>query len=376
MKRHPLGQSPASRRPLSRRGLLGGGLAVSSGLFLAACGGGSSDGSPASGSSSSPTALGGTINFLNYPDWIGKTEVADFEKANPGIKVKQTATSDGGDAAIAAQVAQNKGAFDMLLAGCVVSGRLDAGKLLATFDPSRIPNLANIDASIKESFPWGIPTDQGKVGIGLRKDLVSTPPTSWKELFDMLPDYSGKVVFPNFDRDVFAIALLALGFDVNATEQSQLEAARDLIIKAKPHLQAFLSDSQGDGLKDGSAVMSVFYDYSYSYVAPDNKNITWVEPSEGLPSYVEGWVPIAGTKRQGELEAFMNYQLDPKVYGSFINTTQASYLMTAAEPYIDDAIKDDVALKYKPATKLALEKFVSADAEAIRNKVWEQVKAA
>lgn len=384
MKRNPLrtalpmGINRPVGRSMSRRGLLRGGLAVSGGLVLGggltACG--SDSDASSSGGSTSSGELSGTINFLNYPDWIGKTEVADFEKANPGVTIKQTATSDGGTAAIAAQIAQNEGSFDMVLAGCVLGGRLEAGELLADFDADSVPNLSNIDASIKADFPWGIPTDQGKVGLGVRSDLVDTAPTSWAELFDMLPDYSGKVVFPNYDRDVLGIALLALGYDINATDQSQLEAARDLIIDAKPHLQAFLSDEQGDGLSDGSAVMSVFYDYSYAYVAPDNKHITWVEPSEGLPAYIEGWVPLAGTEVLAEMEAFMNYHLDPEVYGDYINTTSASYLMTAAEDYIDDSIKDNEALQYDASTNLALEQFTDADGETLRSKIWEQVKAA
>jgi spermidine/putrescine-binding protein len=374
---HP--QPALATAALTRRGLLRGGLGIAGGLslggLLAACGGSSSGGS-APAASLTPATLSGTIHFLNYPDWIGKTEVTDFQTANAGVTVKQTATSDGGDAALAAQVAQNKGSYDMLLAGCVVSGRLQAGKLLAGFDPSRVPNLSNISASARASFPWGIPTDQGKVGLGVRTDLVSTPPTSWKEMFDMLPDYSGKVVFPNFDRDVVGIALMALGYDINATDKSQLEAARDLIIKAKPHLKAFLSDDQGDDLVNGSVVMTVFYDYSYAYVAPKNKKIAWVEPSEGMPAYIEGWVPLAGSSKIAEVEAFMNYHLEPEVYGAFINATAASYLMPSAESYIETSIKDDVALKYDPNAKLALERFVSAEAEAVRNTVWEQVKAA
>jgi spermidine/putrescine transport system substrate-binding protein len=363
-------------RSLSRRGLLRGGLGLAGGLavggVLAACGGSSTSDS----ASPTSTTLSGTINFLNYPDWIGKTEAADFEAANSGVKIKQTATSDGGEAAIAAQIAKNRGAFDLVLAGCVVSARLKAGKLLADFDAGSVPNLANISASARADFPWGIPTDQGKVGLGVRTDLVKTPPTSWKELFDMVGDYSGKVVFPDYDSDVLGIALLALGYDVNSAKQSELDAARDLIIKAKPHLKAFLSGDQSDGLADGSVVMSVFYDYSYAAVAPKNKNIAWVQPSEGLPAYIEGWVPLAGSARKAEVEAFMNYHLEPKVYGGFINATQASYLMPAAEPYIDPSIKSDVALKYDPSTKLALEQFVSAEGVSVRNKVWEQVKAA
>jgi spermidine/putrescine-binding protein len=225
-------------------------------------------------------------------------------------------------------------------------------------------------------FPWGIPTDMGKVGLGYRADLVPTPPASWKELFDALPDHSGKVIFPDYDRDVLGIALLALGYSINSADEGELNKARDLIIKAKPHLKAFLSSNQGGGLTDGSAVMTVFYDYSYGSAAGGNANIKWSAPSEGLPAYIEGWVPLVDSKNLPQLAKFMEWHLQPEVYGAFINATFASYLMPDAESYIVAKIKDDPALKYDPNANLQFEEFTSAEGEQIRTKIWEEIKAA
>jgi spermidine/putrescine transport system substrate-binding protein len=368
-----LGSPYFGPRPSSRRSFLAAGVGLAGAAFLAACG--SDDGS--SSSSATPASAGpATLNFLNYPDWIGKDEVAEFEAADPGMKVKQTAIADGGVAAISAQVAQNKGAFDFALLGLVTAARLQAGALLSKFDPSTVPNLKNIPDNFVKMFPWGIPTDLGKVGLGYRADLVPAPPASWKELFDALPDYSGKVIFPDYDRDVLGIALLALGYSINSADEGELNNAKDLIIKAKPHLKAFLSADQGGGLADGSAVMTVFYDYSYGSVAGKNANIKWSAPSEGMPAYIEGWVPLVGSKYLPQLAKFMDFHLQPQVYGDFINATFSSYLMSSAEPYIDAKIKGDPALKYDATANLQFEQFTSADGEQIRTKVWEEIKAA
>jgi spermidine/putrescine-binding protein len=359
-------------RRSSRRSFLAAGVGLAGTAVLAACG------SDDSSSSSAPAASAGpaTLNFLNYPDWIGKDEVAKFEAANPGMKVKQTAIAEGGVAAISAQVAQNKGAFDFGLLGLVTAARLGAGGLLGKFDPSTVPNLKNIPDTFIKMFPWGIPTDLGKVGLGYRADLVATPPASWKALFDALPDYSGKVIFPDYDRDVLGIALLALGYSINSADEGELNQAKDLIIKAKPHLKAFLSANQGGGLADGSAVMTVFYDYSYGSIAGKNAHVKWSAPAEGLPSYVEGWVPLVGSKNLLQVAKFMDWHLQPEVYGDFINATFSSYLMPDAESYIDAKIKGDPALKYDPNANLQFEQFTSADGEQIRTKVWEEIKAA
>jgi len=353
----------------SRRSFLTAGVGLAGAALLAACG---SDDSSSGSAGAGPT----TLNFLNYPDWIGKDEVAKFEAANPGTKVKQTAIADGGVAAISAQIAQNKGAFDFGLLGGVTAARLKAGDLLSTFDPSTVPNLKYIPDNFRKMFPWGIPTDLGKIGLGYRADLVPTPPASWKELFDALPDHSGKVIFPDYDRDVLGIALLALDYSVNSADEGELNKARDLVITAKPHLKAFLSANQGSGLADGSAVMTVFYDYSYGSVAGENATIKWSAPSEGLPAYIEGWVPLVDSKKLAQLATFMDWHLQPEVYGDFINATFASYLMPDAESHIAATIKDDPALKYDPNANLQFEEFTSAKGEEIRTKIWEEIKAA
>src|SRR4051794_3491034 len=83
--------------------------------LLAACGG--------SDSTSSDTSTG-SVALLNYPGWIGETEIADFEAANDGITVKESAIAEGGSAALASQLAQSKGAYDLVLAGNVTAKRL------------------------------------------------------------------------------------------------------------------------------------------------------------------------------------------------------------------------------------------------------------
>jgi spermidine/putrescine-binding protein len=370
--RSPFHLATSSR--LSRRSVLGLGLGLAGAAGLAACGaqGGSSSGS----ASSSAATESATLKFLNFPDWIGKDEYAAFAAATPGVTVVETALAEGGVSAISAQIAQNKGAFDFAVLGEMTAAQLKAGGLLAEFDPALVPDLTKIPQNFRDIFPYGLPTDLGKVGIGYRADLVNSPPTSWKQLFEMIPRYSGQVIFPNYDADVLAVALLALGHDVNSDNESELNAAKDLIVSVKPHLKAFLSTDQGAGLADKSSAMAVFYDYSYASVAPEDATIKWSAPSEGLPAYVDGWAPLAGTQHMPQLAKFMQFHLQPKVYAGFINATSAAYLLPDAEPYLDAAIKNDPALKYDASQDLKFYEFKGAEAVKLRSQIWEEIKAA
>jgi spermidine/putrescine transport system substrate-binding protein len=366
----------ANLHPMTRRKLLvqGARLATLAGAapVLAAC----SSGSSTSGSVSEGGKLSGQIVMVNYPGWIGANEVTDFEKAYPRVTVKQVTEASGGNAAQAAQVAQNRGAFDMALAGINLATQLHEAGLLQPFTSSTVPNLKNIPSSFRAAYPYGIPTDQGKVGIAYRKDLLPNPPRSWAAMFKMAPSISGKIVFSNYDVDIMAIALLSLGYLVNSTNPAQLQQAKTVLIDVKPHLKAFLDTDITKPMVQGSAVLTVCYDYDFATVSPSNPHIGWIEPAEGMPGYIEGWVPLAGSSKLAEVYAFMNYHLRPATYAGFIDNTGASYLLPDATPLITKSIRNNVALEFNASANVKYEELLPAATTKLRDEIWQEVQAA
>jgi spermidine/putrescine transport system substrate-binding protein len=372
------------QRPLSRRRLLKGGVQLagvaSFGGLLAACGDSEepSGAAKASGTPKPAAELEGEITFVNYPDWIGADEVSGFEAKYPNVKIKQVATPSGGSAAQAAQINQNRDAYDMALAGDVLGKHLELADVIEPVDFSRIPNVEQVPQAFRDAFPWGIPTDLGKVGIGYRKDLVKEPITSWAQLWELAPQYSRKIIFTDYDVDILGAALLSRGYGVNATEPSELDAAKQALLDIKPHLQAFRSSDVTKPMLQGSAAITVAYDYDIGAAQAENDNVVWVSPEEGMPAYLDGWVAIKGTEVLDEVTAFMDYHLQPEVYADFINTTGSAYLLPAAEPHIKKAIKNNPALKYDEDAigSVDFEQFLPPETVKLRNRIWEEIKAA
>jgi spermidine/putrescine transport system substrate-binding protein len=329
----------------------------------------------ASEGAAAAAAAGGQITMMNYPGWMGKTTVSAF-KAKTGIGVKQVSGLTAGISAAALQISQNKGSYDMSLGGPVLAAQLKKGNLLQAIDVSKIPNIKNVDKHFRVSYPWGPPTDFGKTGFGYRKDLISERPTSWADLWKLAKKYSGKVTMLDFDVDALGVALKYKGYSINSVDQKQLNAARDALLELKPHLQAFLPTDFAKPLEKGTAVIAVDYDYDIALAQRKNKNIVWVSPAEGMPAYLDGWLAIAGTKNLPQVEAFMNFLLQPKVYADFVNNIGSAYVIPAAEKYIDKAILNNPSLKYDPAVlkTIEFEKFLGASATKLRNTVWTEVK--
>jgi spermidine/putrescine transport system substrate-binding protein len=361
-----------------RRTLMLGGLAAAGTWLAGSCSSGSDGGSATSDSvtSSATGELGGSLTILNYPDWIGSTQLETFRDAT-GVTVEQVAGLTSGSAAAAAQISQNQDDFDLSFAPLALAGQLEAAGLIQPLDPARTPNVGQLPADVLALFPYGAPTDFGKVGFGYRSDLVTERPTSWAELWELAPKYSGQIVFTSYDTDVLGSALKYVGHSANSVDAAELDEALEALLAIKPHLLALLPTDISKPMLEGDAVFTLTYDYEVALAGAENPDITWVAPSEGMTGYIEGWVIIEGTEELEAAEAFIDHQFLPEVYADFINTTGAAYLLPDAESLIDPSISGNPSLRFDPAT-IANVEFEEFKGEAIRERtaVWETFKSA
>lgn len=369
--------SPAGtmrRRELLARAAQMGIALPALGALGAACGSGSSSSSSPPSSSGPPT---GTAVLLNYQGWMGKHTVADFETAYPGASIKQASLGSISSGAVVPQLKANMSTYDAALGDQAVTGQGIAADVIQQLDWSKIPNIKNVDQKFRSAYTHGIPTDYGKTGIGYRTDLVSEPITSWADLWNLAPKYSGKIVFTDLDRDCIGSALKYKGFSVNTTDQNQLDQALQALIDIKPHLQALKSYNIGQGLAQGSYAIAMDWDYDVALAQQDNPHIKWVLPSEGASAYLEGFFAVKNTPQIEVLEAFFNFFLEPKQYADFVNTTGTAYVSNAATPYINKSISSNPALIVDPATlaQVEFENYLG-EATAAYNKLWDQFKSA
>jgi spermidine/putrescine-binding protein len=373
-----------TRRRLLRRTAQFGALAAIPG-FLAACGsddGGStstatSTGASTGGATTTPK-IAGTISLLTYPEWIGDKEIEWFEQKYPEASVKEVADTSSGAAATVALLSRNKGDYDIVLGGKTTGMQLEAAGLLEPFDPTRAPNVQNMPQSVRDALPIGVPGDMGKTGFAYRKDLISERPTTWAEFWDLtMGKYSGKSTMFKYDVDVTGVALIKSGHPVNATDQKAIDDAKNALIDIKPHLRALLSTNLSKPLLEGTAVMAVNYDYDIAAAQEKNPDIVWVAPEEGLPAYIEGWLPLKDSENLDTVYAFLNEHMEPKVYANYINTIGASYLMPEAEPFIKESIKGNEALRWNEDefNRIEFVQFLGAEAAAARAKMWEEFLA-
>lgn len=355
--------------PLSRRALLGRAAALGAGLSAVG---------PllASARAAASSGLTGQIVLNNYPSWIGPKEIPTFEKQHPGATVKQVTNATSSSAEVV--LAFKSGLYDLLLSDTSDAGQAQAAGVLQVPDFSKIPNIANVTATFRKAYPWGVPTDYGKVGIGYRPDIVGEKITSWHDVWRLAPKLSGQIVFIDLERDCIGSTLKYLGYSCNTTNPAQLNAAKAALIKIKPHLQAFKNTNVGQGLINGSTAIAMDWDYDVALNKQMQSKIEWVAPTEGMHAYLEGFSVAKTTKHLPLVEEFMNFLLDPQEYAQFVNATGTAYLLPKATPYINAAISKNPIL-YPSASvvkQVEFDHYLGAAGVVLWANIWQEVKAA
>jgi spermidine/putrescine transport system substrate-binding protein len=367
---------PLTRATLLRRAGTGA-LGLSAASLLAACGSSSSSGSSASGGSSSGGAITGQAILANYPDWMGKHNLADFAKKYPGASIKMISNATSSTAEVVLQFKSKQ--YDFLLADTSDAGQASDANLITKLDWSKIPNIKNVSPQFRKAYPWGLPTDYGKVGIAYRPDLVGGATiTSWHDLWQLIPKYSGQTIFIDLERDCMGSTCKYLGFSSNTTDSGELKKVQDAIIKVKPHLKAFSNTNVGAGLVNGSTAMAMDWDYDVALLQQQNDKIKWVLPEEGVHAYLEGFTAVQDTSKIDVIQAFLNFLAEPAQYADFVNTTGTAYLMPPATPLVLKTISQNPVLvpTKEVLAKTEFDKYLGGAGATLWSNTWTAIKAA
>ena len=88
------------------------------------------------------------------------------------------------------------------------------------------------------------------------KTMVDEPIDSWSVLWD--PKYKDSILMQDSVRDAFGVTLKYLGYSLNSTDLDELNEAKNLLIKQKPLVQAYVVDQVRDKMIGNEAASVLF----------------------------------------------------------------------------------------------------------------------
>lgn len=227
---------------------------------------------------------------------------------------------------------------------------------LARITERDVPNRRHIDPRWAESFPYSkeyaVPFLWGTVGVAYRKDLVTSPITSWKQLLEPAPELQGKIMLVKDARDLMAMALKSLGESINTTDLKALEQAEGLLMAQAPYVKeySYVAVTEDSALVTGDATAAFAYNGDGLLLGEHDENITYVVPEEGGSIWIDFLVVSEASENKELAMDYINFLNEPEnaaqlaQYVYYASPNRAAARLLPKEFLTDPVIYPDQAL--------------------------------
>lgn len=370
---------------MSRRSLLGTGLAGAVGMLTTGC----NFAPPAPGVTATPQdtmppvvpKVDGDLFYFNWADYVDPTVFEAFEKEY-SVKVVQS-NFDSMESMVAKMNAGN--AYDLIFPSAKWTQKLAQGGKLRRIDHSQLRNVDAIFSGYSYfADPWydpksnySVPFSMYKTGIGWRKDKLGDLTGSWADLWDAK---AKGTAFLLDDRDeVLGMTALKLGLDVNTAEPADLAKITAELKSLRPNLRGFSSDDWGNLLNGNAHITQAWSGDMVAILneAEDASIYDFVEPKEGSAVNTDCYAIPRNATHPGTAALFIDFMLRPENvktnmayigYPMPVKGTESAYEeLVASFPQCVVTVDD-----LKPALMF---RNGGTAAEQARDKAWTDAKA-
>jgi len=256
--------------------------------------------------------------------------------------------------------------------------------LLQKLDAGKLANTKNLDGNLisayGDSLDFLVPYQMGTQAIVYNSETVKTPPTSWADLWS--PEYEGRIVAVDDNRVVIGMALLTLGYDVNSTDEAQLEEAKQKLIELMPNIRTFDSDSPKTPLVAGDVDLGIVWNGEAFLARQENAAFEYAFPKEGSIIFFDGMGIPTNAPHPDISYAWFNYMMQGDVFW----LTLVDYPYTIPNQAALDFAKANHAEVYEaymvsPITNTPAEIFAQGhkvedlgNALSLYDKIWTEIK--
>ena len=274
-------------------------------------------------------------------------------------------------------------AYDVICPSDYMIQRMIKNDLLAEINFDNIPNIKNIGKEYMDQSrqfdpenKYSVPYCWGTVGILYNKTMVGEPVTSWSILWD--EKYKDNILMQDSVRDAFGVTLKYLGYSLNSTDLDELTKARDLLIKQKPLVQAYVIDQVRDKMIGNEAAIGVIYSGEAIYTQKENPDLEYVVPEEGSNIWIDSWVIPKNAENKENGEKFINFLCRPDIALKNFEYITYSTPNTEARKMIEDESIRNSEIAFPDLSKydnLETFQYLGTEADQTYGELWNQVKS-
>lgn len=282
------------------------------------------------------------LKVANWGDFIAEGVISDFEEE---YNCKVIYSEYDSNEIMLAQV-RNSGAdnYDVVFPSDYAVAAMREEGLLHELNYDNIPNYKNISETYKKQAhdpedKYSVPYMAGVLGILYNTDKVTEPVDSMGIMFD--DKYAGQIFMLNGMRDTIGMTLAYLGYSMNTENQDELNQAKDLLMKQKPNVLAYVTDEVKDKMRVGEGALALVFSGEGMKAVDDTENLAFAIPKEGTNLAIDTTVVLKSSKNIELAEKFIDFLCRPDI--ALRNAEETGYISpnSAAVAQLPPELKND-----------------------------------
>jgi spermidine/putrescine transport system substrate-binding protein len=319
------------------------------------------------------------VNVYVWGGEIPKQVVQQFERQT-GIIV-HFSTYDSNETMYAKLKASGSNIYDVILPSSYFVERMQKQNMLQHLDPVRLPNLSNLDKSFTHNDydpgnRYSVPLTWGVTGIFYNRAFVTSTPQSWLDLWQS--KWRKQLMLLDDSREIFAIALMSLGYNPNDSKPEHIKAAFQQLLRLVPNVKLFASDSIQAIIIDEDTLVGTAWNGDAFKAHAENNRIAFSYPREGFVIWVDCLAIPNNPPHPNEAYEFINFLLKPEI-GLQIALVEGHALTNAkARALLPESMQKNTTV-YPSTEVLArgyFQRDVGEDTLVLYNKYWQELKLA
>ncbi len=313
------------------------------------------------------------INIFMWSDYISDETIANFE-SEYGVKVNLSYMNDNADS-ITKLTAGAGSEYDLIMTCDAYMESLIQGGYLEELDLSQIPNSENINKAYwsEENQGYCVPYLMNYIYVVYDTERCPIEITSYNDLIS--PEMKGQIGSVDGARNLFPIALIALGYDPNSTDENEIAEAYEWLTKYNENVVAY--GSTETNIVNGTISCMLTYDgntaEAMAQMGEDNTLVVAPGFTDPVQLGFDLYVIPKGAAHIDLAYKFLDYICDPEVMANNLVENPYSCPNDAAVAAASEEYRNGPAFDFDYKTNIFFQEDVG-DAITIYDKYYQMLK--
>ena len=314
------------------------------------------------------------INIFMWSDYISDDLIANFEDKY-GVRVNLSYMNDNADSITKLTAGAGDG-YDLIMTCDAYMESLIAGGYLEKLDLSKIPNSKNINKAYwsEQNQDYCVPYLMNYIYVVYDTERCPIEITCYNDL--IRPEMKGQIGSVDGARNLFPIALIALGYDPNSRDEKEIAEAYEWLVKYNENVLAY--GSTETNIVNGTISCMFTYDgntaEAMAQLGEDNKLIVAPFTKDPVQLGFDLFVIPKGAQHMDDAYAFLNYICDPEVMAANLVDNPYSCPNDAAVAAASEEYRNGPAFDFDYKTNIFFQEDVG-DAITVYDKYYQMLKA-